>query len=189
MKTRYWTVDDLAHLPDDEGKRYEIIDGELYVSTQPDWRHQLVCTRLIAALEVWSDETQLGTANFSPGVIFTKDNAVAPDAVWISNERLDTALQADGKLHASPELMIEVPSPGATNARRDRQLKLALYSQYDVKEYWIVNWQERQIEVYRREDNFLVLHELLHEQDVLQSPLLPGFSYKLERLFVRISQN
>ncbi|GAC1355841.1 MAG: Uma2 family endonuclease [Ktedonobacteraceae bacterium] len=186
MKTRYWTVDDLAHLPNDEGKRYEIIDGELYVSTQPDWQHQLVCVRLVAALETWSDQTQAGTANFAPGVIFTKENAVAPDVVWISNERLTTALQADGKLHASPELMIEVPSPGSTNARRDRQLKLALYSHYGTEEYWIVTWQERRVEVYRRKDDVLVLHECLSEGDILQSPLLPGFSCKVERLFTRI---
>ncbi len=186
MKTQYWTVDDLEHLPGDEGKRYEIIDGELYVSTQPDWQHQLVCARLVAILDVWSDQTQAGTANFSPGVIFTKENAVAPDVVWISNERLATALEADGKLHASPELMIEVPSPGSTNVRRDRQAKLALYSQYGTEEYWIVTWQERQVEVYRRKNDVLILTETLSETDMLQSPLLPGFSCQLERLFTRI---
>lgn len=42
MQIRYWTVDDIERLPDDEGVRYEIIDGELYVSTQPDWQHQFI---------------------------------------------------------------------------------------------------------------------------------------------------
>ncbi len=186
MTTRYWTVSDLEQLPDDEGKRYEIIDGVLYVSTQPDWQHQLVCSRLVSALEIWSDETQAGIANFSPGVIFTKENAVAPDVVWISNERLSTALQPDGKLHESPELMIEVPSPGLTNIRRDRQAKLALYSYYGTEEYWIVSWQERQVEIYRRKNDALVLVESLKEGDILQSPLLLGFSIKVDRLFTRI---
>src|SRR5260221_6080572 len=121
MKTAHWTSQDLELLPDDEGKRYEIVDGELYVSKQPSWQHQSVCLRLAALLEVWSDHTETGEANFAPGLIFAEDNDIVPDVVWISNERLATALQADGKLHATPELVIEVLSPGSTNARRDRQ--------------------------------------------------------------------
>src|SRR5579863_4302844 len=122
MKTQRWTLSDLELLPDD-GSRYEIIDGELYVSKQPDMQHQIVCGKLFYFLESWNNQTHLGMAIFAPGVIFTNDNAVVPDVVWISNERYVTALQADGKFHSCPELVIEVLSPGSENNRRDREIK------------------------------------------------------------------
>ena len=180
-----WTSHDLELLPDD-GKRYEIIDGELYVSKQPHWDHQLVCLRLGSLLDAWSVQTKAGKANAAPGVIFAEDDDVAPDIIWISRGRLATALQPDGKLHSAPELVVEVLSPGATNAARDREAKLKLYSRHGVMEYWIVNWQERHLEVYRREEAILKLHSTLYEDDILQSPHLPGFSCQVSQIFADI---
>ncbi len=182
MTTLRWTSQDLEMLPDD-GKRYEVVDGELYVSKQPHWQHQFACLRLAALLDVWSRQTQAGQTNFAPGLIFTEDNDVVPDLVWISRERRATALQADGKLHAAPELVVEVLSPGVTNERRDREFKLRLYSRRGAIEYWVVNWQEQQLEIYRRNEAVLKLDRTLYENDVLQSPLLPGFSCKVSELF------
>jgi len=156
MKTLHWTSRDLDLLPDD-GNRYEIIDGELYVSKQPDWQHQLVGFRLGHFLEVWNEQSQAGFVNLTPGVIFTDDTNVVPDVIWISQERLKAALHKDGKLHNAPELVVEVLSPGSDNERRDREVKLKLYSRRNVKEYWVVNWQERTLEIYRREDAVLTL--------------------------------
>jgi Uma2 family endonuclease len=184
MRTQRWTSHDLELLPDN--KQYNIVDGELYVSKQPDWQHQFVSGRLFAALQAWSDQTLAGMANLAPGVIFADDDDVVPDVVWVSLERLRTALQADGKLHSSPELVIEVLSPGSENARRDREVKLKLYSRRGADEYWIVNWQERRIEVYRREEGLLTLYKTLNETDTLQSPLLPGFSCVVGQLFSSI---
>ena len=186
METLRWTLHDLELLPDDD-KRYEIIDGELYVAKQPDWEHQLVCFQLASLLQAWSEQSQLGLVNLAPGIIFTDDNNVVPDVVWISHERLRTALQADRKLHASPEIVVEVLSPGSENERRDREIKLKLYSRRNVKEYWIVNWRERSLEVYRREDAVLTLNKTLDAADVLESPLLPGFRCKVSQLFKNIS--
>ncbi len=177
-----WTSQDLESLPDD-GKRYEIIDGELYVSKQPHLDHQLVCSRVWELLQIWSRQTKGGVAIFAPGVIFADDDDVAPDVVWISRERFAIARQPDGKLHSAPELMVEVLSPGAANATRDRQAKLKLYSRRGVMEYWIVNWQERCIEIYRREEAVLKLHSTLYESDTLQSPLLAGFSCQVSQIF------
>jgi Uma2 family endonuclease len=185
MKNLRWTSQDLEVLPDD-GKRYEVIDGELFVSKQPHWHHQRTCLRLGALLDMWSLQTKAGIANGAPGLIFDDDEDVAPDIVWISRERFETSLQADGKLHVAPELAIEVLSPGSTNERRDREAKLKLYSRRGVLEYWVVNWQERRLEIYRRGEVGLRLYTILGETDRLQSPLLPGFSYPLSQLFSEI---
>src|SRR5947209_1857403 len=122
-----WTSADLEVLPDN-GKRYEIIDGELYMSKQPHWHHQRTSTNILLLLDNWSRKTGLGTANQAPGIIFAEDDDVAPDVVWISNERMKTALEDDGKLHAAPELVVEIISKGFENERRDREVKLKLYS-------------------------------------------------------------
>jgi len=85
MKSLHWTSRDVEMLPDD-GKRYEVVDGDLYISRQPHLHHQIVCTKVAALLQQWSDQTQLGLPIFEPGVIFTDDNDVVPDVIWISNE-------------------------------------------------------------------------------------------------------
>src|SRR5437016_5469520 len=149
MRSLLWTSRDLEMMPDD-GKRYEIVDGELYVSKQPHYHHQHFCTRLAGLLDAWSMQTGLGEAI------------------------------------AAPELVVEVLSPGVPNEHRDREIKLKLYSRRGVLEYWIVSWQERRIEIYRRVETVLTLVSTLIESDVLQSPLLPGFTYQVSRLFMGI---
>jgi Uma2 family endonuclease len=185
-KSLGWTSADLETLPDD-GKRYEIIDGELFVSKQPHYNHQRTCTRLATRLEIWSNESKAGEVTQAPGLIFAEDDDVAPDIVWVSKERLESVLGADGKLHAAPELIIEVLSPGRSNEQRDREAKLALYSRRAVEEYWIADWRERQFEVYRREGDELRLTAILREGDTLESPLLPGFSCLIAELFAGMS--
>jgi Uma2 family endonuclease len=182
METLRWTSQDLEMLPDDS-KRYEVVDGELLVSKPPHYHHQQVCSRIWELLQVWSRRTKVGEASIAPGLIFAEDDDVAPDVVWVSRERRATALKADGKFHAAPELVVEVLSPGVMNERRDREFKLRLYSRCGVLEYWIVSWQERRLEIYRRDATMLRWQSTLYENDVLRSPLLPGFSCQVSQFF------
>ena len=180
--TLRWTSADLKLLPEN-GNRYEIIDGELYVSTVPRYEHQRACGRIWITLNDWSRQTRLGEALAGIGVIFADDNEVIPDIVWISRERRSKLLGADGHLHAAPELIAEVLSFTGLNEMRDRQIKLNLYSQRGVKEYWIVNWLLREIEVYRRKGRRLKLFTTFGASDFLTSPLLPDFSHPVRKIF------
>ncbi|WP_026369239.1 Uma2 family endonuclease [Kallotenue papyrolyticum] len=180
--TLRWTSADFAALPDD-GKRDEIIDGDLYVSRQPHWHHQFVCLRLGRFLDEWNEQTKAGVVNSAPGVVFADDEDVVPDVVWISAARLAHGLDAAGYLTVAPELAVEVLSPGAGNERRDREVKLKLSSRRGVQEGWIVGWVNRQVEVYRREQAALRPVATLFAGDELRSPLLPGFALPVERLF------
>ena len=182
-----WTSSDLEALPYEEGTRYEIIDGELYVAKQPHYHHQCVCHEIAWQLANWSKQTGRGRVIPAPGVIFSEDNGVAPDVVWFSDERLAAALREDGHFHAAPELIIEVLSPGFANEKRDRVAKLQLYSRRGVDEYWIISWRARSVEVYRREADTLHLVATLHEADTLQTPLLPGFTTVVGSLFETVS--
>jgi Uma2 family endonuclease len=185
-KTRF-TSRDLEVLPDPlDDTRYEIIDGELYVAHQPTYEHQTIGGGLHVALDIWSRQTDAGVVTWAPGVIFAEDDNVAPDLTWVAKARLPLLLGPEGHFHAAPDLIVEVLSPGRANEQRDRELKLGLYSRRGVREYWIVDWQMRQVEVYRRRDAALALAATLLESDTLTSPLLPGFALPLSELFARL---
>jgi Uma2 family endonuclease len=177
-----WTTADLELFPDN-GNRYEIIDGELFVTRAPHWNHQKVCARIIAPLDNWSQATSLGQVVPAPGIIFGDNDNVIPDVVWASNERLPLLLDEAGHLTGAPELVVEVLSAGIENEKRDRELKLKLYSARGVREYWIVDWRNQQVEVYRREQASLKLVATLFSDDELNSPILPDFNFAIASLF------
>jgi Uma2 family endonuclease len=178
-----WTSADLDLFPDDPRLRYEIIDGELYVSKAPHWHHQLVADRISRALGNWNDGAASGEVASGPGIILDDDSNLIPDVIWISRARLAQALGPDGKLHALPELVIEILSPGKQNIQRDRESKPLVYARQGVQEYWIVDWVGRTIEIYQLAATALVLATTLHPGDTLTSPLLPGFTLLIARVF------
>jgi Uma2 family endonuclease len=99
-----WTIYDLAMFEGDRANRYEIIDGELFVTRAPDWKHQEVCINVGTVLKLWSDESGLGRTAVNPGIIFSESDNVIPDVVWASHERLGRLLDDAGHLTAAPEL-------------------------------------------------------------------------------------
>jgi Uma2 family endonuclease len=177
-----WTRADLESLPDN-GVRYEIIDGDLFMAKSPHWHHQATCVNFSAELKLWSQRTGLGQVAINPGVLFTEADDVIPDVVWISNERLHVLMDDAGHLTGAPELVIEVLSPGPQQEQRDRQFKRKLYESQGVREYWIADWRLRQVEVYRRIETELRLVATLLAEDTLTTPLLSGFACPVARLF------
>lgn len=180
--TEKFTSADLLLMPDD-GKRYEVIEGDLYASKQPGAEHQFTCGQLFRYFQEWSERSERGVALVAPGLVFADDDDVAPDVVWVSRERLAKTLDQAGHLTRAPELVVEVLSPGKSNEQRDRVAKLKLYSRRGVSEYWIVDWMQRLVEVYRREQTALKLAATLYADDMLESPTLPGFSCQVSKLF------
>lgn len=178
-----WTTADLELLATDEWKRYEIIDGELFVTRAPHIGHQDAVGRIYTQLLAWSEQTGLGQPFITPGIIFSDADNVIPDLIWISNQRLAQLVDEEGHFTGAPELVVEILSSGSTNERRDREVKLKLYSIKGVQEYWIVDWRLKQMEVYRRQDAQLVLMATLLVNDEITSPLLLGFSCQIQRFF------
>jgi len=178
-----WTIRDVEALPDNEWIRYEIIDGALFVTRSPHHKHQQITGRMFAVLDSWSLETGLGEPSIMPGLIFSDSDNVAPDVVWVSYERLAQIQDEAGHFRGAPELVVEVLSPGKVNEDRDRLAKLKLYSVQGVHEYWIVDRLAQRVEIYRRENAQLALVTTLLAGDVITSPLLPGFTCELARLF------
>lgn len=165
-----------------DDNRYELIGGELIVSTAPRFIHQLLITRLAGILSNYLKHNSLGEFVVAPGVILSENDAVIPDAIFMSHQRVKELLIND-KILGAPELVVEILSPGKSNFERDRKTKLNLYSRYPVEEYWIVNPMKKQIEIFRSTEHGLRPTETLNEQDALISPLFPEFSLSLAELF------
>jgi Uma2 family endonuclease len=176
------TVADLEGMPED-GNRYEVIEGELYVSTAPGFPHQSALAKLFSKLDRYLGDHQLGRVLWGLGLVFDEFSGVIPDLVFISNERLKRIL-VGGRLTAAPEIVIEALSPGKSNENRDRTVKRKLYSSRGVSEYWILDPETLTIEIYRkRKEGGLKRVLVLQAEDILTSPLLPDFSVQVAQIF------
>jgi Uma2 family endonuclease len=175
------TVDDLDLFPDD-GNRYELIEGELFVSRAPRLEHQILVGNTYSKIRVFLDTHPLGLIVYGPGVVFGQFSGVIPDLVFISNEQRSDIASGD-KITGAPALVIEVLSPGADNARRDRMAKRHLYAKYGVKEYWILDYRKRVIEVYVLEGEMLNLSAVFTDRDQITSTVLPGFRCSVADIF------
>ena len=144
----HWTVDMVHALPDD-GKRYEIIDGELFVTPSPSYDHQETAFLVARAFHAYLATHRVGHAFLAPtDVIFGPRTLVQPDVLVVplkGGKRPRTHAEA-GK----PVLAIEIVSP--RSARTDRVRKRELYQREGVPEYWIVDPDARVIERWRPED-------------------------------------
>ena len=175
------TVEDLDAMPED-GNRYEVIEGELFVSRAPGLTHQIVSTNTIGLFVKYLDQHPIGTIVATPGLIFERYSGVIPDIVFFTHER-GAEIIAKDRLSAAPELVIEILSPGRENIARDRVAKRQLYSKHGVKEYWIIDSHNRAIEVYRLQDTMLELVVILRADDEITSPLLPDFKCSVADFF------
>ena len=173
------TIADLDSMPED-GNRYEIIEGELFVSRAPSLTHQQIVFNFVLALGDYLRENPIGRVWPGPAVIFSDFSGVIPDIIYISNERLDKIATGD-RVAGPPDLMIEILSPGIENERRDRHAKRQLYRKYGVKEYWIVDPHKATIQVYRSPK--LRLAATLTKKDEITTPLLPGFRCRVRVIF------
>jgi Uma2 family endonuclease len=176
------TIDHLEAIPYDEWHRYELIEGELYVSCAPGIPHQLVLGSLQLELGNYLRQNPIGTLVPGPGAVFDKYNSVIPDIVFVSNERW-SAIVAKDRFNAAPDLVIEIVSPGPTNYSRDFNLKRKVYGKFGVPEYWIVDCWSRSVFVFRPEDGTLKEVARFSETDVLESPIFPGLLLKLSDIF------
>ena len=175
------TITDLETMPDDDGNRYELIEGELYVSSAPGLTHQMVSDNIVYLIRTYLEQNPIGIVVSTVGLILSEYNGVIPDIVFFRNEDYGRIVSNE-RLYAAPEIVIEILSAESTNVRRDRVAKYRLYEKYGVKEYWIVDRDQQSIEVFRPDDQKLVLAANLKDEDNLTTPVLPGLSLSVRRI-------
>jgi Uma2 family endonuclease len=175
------TVTDLEAAPED-GNRYEVIEGELYVSTAPGLPHARNLMNIVYSLGNEIRRSGAGELIAGPGVIFSEYSGVIPDLVFISTERREE-IASGVRVTGAPDLVIEIVSPGSENSRRDRTIKRRLYSKYGVKEYWVVDPEARAVEIYRPRGKHLALAATLSGNDRVTTMLIPTFAAAAREFF------
>lgn len=175
------TVADLDAYPDD-GNRYELIEGELFVSRAPGIPHQLVLNNLLLELGAYLKSNPIGVVVPGAGAVFSNYDAVIPDLVFVSKERWDSVV-ANDRFVAAPNLVIEIISPGRVNRARDLKAKRGLYAKYGVEEYWIVDGENRSVIIFRLHEGDLEQIEPVEGIDQISTPILPGLLLSLSTIF------
>ncbi len=142
-----WTAERWRALPDD-GKRYEVLDGELYVSPAPTPPHNAVLEELHLLMSPWAKSTRTARVRLSPADIeFSSKRVLQPDLFAIPWRSRPPRIWSESR---DLILAVEVLSPGS--ARADRHKKRLIYQSQAVAEYWIVDPDARLVERWRPSD-------------------------------------
>lgn len=146
---RTYTIDDIYALP--EGKRAELIDGQMFMMAPPNTTHQRISHFLEWEIENYiqkkKGECEVFAAPFAVFLNGDDTNYVEPDLSVICDKNKLTEKGCFG----APDWIIEITSP--SDPQRDYGIKLFKYRTAGVREYWIVNPQRRSVIVYDLEKN------------------------------------
>jgi Uma2 family endonuclease len=144
IKTRRWTRADLQRMPDD-GNRYEVVRGELFVTPAPSTRHQRLVFVLASYLRRYVEPMMLGEVHQAPSAVVFDESEVQPD-ILVRIPAFPTPATWDEM--PVPFLVVEILSK--TTRRRDSQEKRSLYLDAGIAEYWIVDGETRSIRIVRK---------------------------------------
>ncbi|MGH2558405.1 MAG: Uma2 family endonuclease [Thermomicrobiales bacterium] len=174
------TYEDLAGFPDD-GQRYEIIDGDLYVSAAPSkWRQRLV-GRFHILLHEGVELTGWGEVYLSPmDVLFTSGSVVQPDLLVIRHERMH--IFRERPVEGAPDIVVEIVSP--SNPSYDEVKKANLYAAFGVLEYWLAHPLTRRFRLLKLENGHFF--EIPPVDGVYHSTVVPGIIVDPATLFANL---
>ena len=173
--------EDIVSMPEaPEGPRIELIKGDLFMAPSPTVKHQLILMKLHIAFDDFLKKQSIGKIFIAPvDVLLSESDVVVPDFFFILNEH-DSIIQ-EKNVKGTPDFIIEVLS---TNEDQDKLFKKALYEQFKVKEYWIIDAKKNTVEVF-------VLSEVSGKygkgkshsmQDRVSSTVVQGFSLAVQDL-------
>ena len=172
------TYQDYAKTP--EGEIWELIDGEKFMPPSPGEAHQGAIVELVVLLSGFVKSMGLGRVYPAPfDVVLSDLDVVQPDLLFVSKERSHIVTAAN--VRGAPDLVVEIRSPSTAN--RDWTIKRDLYARYGVKEYWVVDTDERSVWVMLLGDDGLEEVGSYGMGDVLSSPTLEGLSIDLDDIF------
>jgi len=173
------TYEQYCLLPND-GKQYEVIDGELFMTPAPRPRHQRIVLELAKKLSDFVVANKLGEVFISPiDVLLDRHTIVQPDVLFISSARL--SIVREDAIEGAPDLAVEVLSP--STFYKDLRKKMTAYAQFGVQEYWIVDPETSTVETYVRRGEKLELARKFSSGESVESVRLPGWRLAVSDLF------
>jgi Uma2 family endonuclease len=178
--SRKLTYEDYVLLPDEEGQRYEIIDGELFVTPSPIEKHQRIVVNFVRIIGNYVFEHRCGRLYVAPfDVVLSRHDVVQPDLLYLTKEH--ASVLTEKNVQGAPDFVIEVLSEG--KGRWDEGLKLRRYQQFGVAEYWVVDPKRDRIRVYLRRNERLELAAEGGAGDTLVSAFFPGLDISVNDVF------
>ena len=172
-------AEDIWDAPDD-GKIYEVIDGELCVSPAPSWWHQLAVSNLHGILWPFIRLHDLGKIVTAPlGVVLDPEDGVEPDLVYVSRERMN--IISDRGIEGAPDLVVEVLSPSTRS--RDLGIKLRRYAAAGVPQYWTLDPEARVLLPYGLGAQGYELIDTFGPGAIFSPRLFPGLEIPIDDLW------
>lgn len=160
---------------------FELIDGEIVPRNYPTASHQSALFELTMLIGNHVKANQLGRVLFAPfGVVLNDFDDVQPDLIFVSSARQEI-IREDG-VFGVPDLLVEIISP--SSIKTDRGKKFRLYERMNVAEYWIVDINNRSIEVYQRQETGYELMSFAAETGAVESFVLTGLRVEVSGLFM-----
>ena len=173
-----FTYQDYLLLPED--RRYEVIDGDLFMTPAPTPYHQLVSKRIGHVLDDFVEKNRLGMVLYAPcDVVLSETDVVQPDILFVSAGRL--AIVGEKFISAAPDLIVEVLSPATET--RDRVAKTKLYAKKGVRELWFADPEAKTIELLVNSGEGFRREALAGSTETLRSVLLEGLEIPLDSVF------
>lgn len=174
------TYEHYLELPND-GRRYEIIEGELYVSPAPTTKHQNVSISLASRLFEHVRRGRLGRVLTAPcDVVLDQPSVVQPDILYVSRERRN--IITGPNIQGAPDLVVEIISPSST--KTDRETKRDLYAKHGVRHYWLAEPFEEWVRAYELgADGFYELVAEAHGSQHFSAPPFPDLAIPLAELW------
>ncbi|HEX2340662.1 MAG TPA: Uma2 family endonuclease [Vicinamibacterales bacterium] len=170
---------DLVNAPED-GRRYELYDGEVLVVASPMPLHQLVSRRLAALFESLV-AAHGGTFLTAPiDIVFSEYDVLMPDLVFFAEARKQL-VPLDAAIREAPDLAVEILSP--STAATDRGRKMQMFASYGVREYWIIDPVEERLEIHTLTLGGYELAQVATGPFPIRSPLMPELDAPVESLF------
>lgn len=173
------TYSELRMMPDD-GKRYELVNGEVFVTPSPNVKHQRTLHRLSVSMTNHVGAHKLGEVFVAPlDVVFSDKTAFQPDLFFVSSRR--RSIIGPEYIVGAPDLVVEILSPYRTAF--DRVTKFEQYAKYGVEEYWIIDPVAESVEIYCLAASNYELKATLSGDQYLETALLPGWRLRVRDLF------
>lgn len=175
---KLYTYADYCRLP--EGSPYQLIGGELVLVPSPSPYHQYISIRLVHCLVSFVTAYNLGVVFHAPiDVCLEETETYQPDIIFISKSRI--SLIEPQRINGAPDLVIEILSPAT--AYYDLRKKFKVYERCGVREYWIVDPEERSVQVFILRDGKFCLYSEAEKTGEISSAVFSNFSVSLEDIF------
>jgi Uma2 family endonuclease len=175
---KHWSRQEIVSNPDGP-ERYEVIEGELFVTPAPGSAHQNVVTQLAAELTMYARQHDSGVVYVAPlDVVIDAHQSLQPDVLFISEERRNIVKDC---VEGPPDLVIEVLSPSTSS--RDRVIKSRVYAEFGVPHYWIVDPSDKTLLAYQLVEGQYVLIGTGTNDETFEPILFPGLTIALATLW------